>query len=275
MSGDDMEIVVDFDRDSRAERRLTEELRAGLPGEGADLGESRPYPGLLGTAIARADGELLGWAAVFSPGPDPEAAAVQWQLVSLERERIVSGCVAEPDGTGDQEAVLARLFRVAADEARAAGFRALDWDGTESELDARVAAELEASVHQELGRKWGISALGRWQRPAGLPTVRTRRAPEGTGWQGLELLTAAGRTAARIAAVVAGPEVYVEKVGHHGVDAPELGSLVAEFVEQVRRDHPSVESIQVREVDDELLGRGLKAAKLRISHRWWQYRLPL
>ncbi|WP_405779338.1 hypothetical protein [Streptomyces sp. NBC_00859] len=278
MSGDDMEIVVEFDRDPRAEQLLWQELCAGLPAGTPEPGGSGPRPGGLGVATARSgDGVLLGWAPVLT-GQDADAAVVEWVLATLERERIVHGSVAEPDGTGDEESVLVALIRTAADAARAAGFRALDWldrGDTGAELDARAAAELEASVHRELGRKWGVSALARWQRPEGLPAVRTRRAPRGTGWQGLELLTDDGRTAARIAAVVAGPEVYVERVGHHGVEAPQLGSLVADFVEQVRMDHPSVESFRVRELDDEVLGRALKAAKLRISHRWWQYRLPL
>lgn len=273
-----MEIVVEFDRTPRAEHQLWQELCAGLPAGTPAPAGSRPHPGTLGVATARSDdGTLLGWAPVFT-GREPKAATVEWLLVTRERERIVHGSVADPDGTGDEEAALVALFRAAADAARAAGFRALDWldrGDTGAELDARAAAELEASVHRELGRKWGVSALARWQRPEGMPAVRTRRAPGGTGWQGLELLTADGRTAARIAAVVAGPEVYVEKVGHHGVEAPELGSLVADFVEQVREDHPSVESFQVREQDDEVLGAALKSAKLRISHRWWQYRLTL
>ncbi|WP_328318262.1 hypothetical protein [Streptomyces sp. NBC_00388] len=273
-----MEIVVEFDREPRAEQLLWQELAAGLPAGTRAPGGHGPRPGALGVATARSgDGTLLGWAPVFA-GQDADAATVEWLLVSLERERIVHGSVAEPDGTGDEEAVLVALFRAAADAARAAGFRALDWldrGDTGAELDARAAAELEASVHRELGRKWGVSALARWQRPDGMPVVRTRRAPRGTGWQGLELLTADGRTAARIAAVVAGPEVYVERVGHHGVDAPELGSLVADFAEQIREEHPSVESFRVRELDDEVLGRALKSAKLRVSHRWWQYRLPL
>lgn len=273
-----MEIVVEFDRDPRAEQLLWQELCAGLPAGTPEPGGSGPRPGGLGVATARSgDGVLLGWAPVLT-GQDADAAVVEWVLATLERERIVHGSVAEPDGTGDEESVLVALIRTAADAARAAGFRALDWldrGDTGAELDARAAAELEASVHRELGRKWGVSALARWQRPEGLPAVRTRRAPRGTGWQGLELLTDDGRTAARIAAVVAGPEVYVERVGHHGVEAPQLGSLVADFVEQVRMDHPSVESFRVRELDDEVLGRALKAAKLRISHRWWQYRLPL
>ncbi|WP_328377674.1 hypothetical protein OHB13_16910 [Streptomyces sp. NBC_00440] len=276
--GTTLDIVVEFDRAPRAEHLLWQELCAGLPAGTPAPGGSRPHPGTLGVATARSgDGALLGWAPVFT-GQDPEAATVEWLLVTRERERIVQGSVAEPAGTGDEEAVLVALFRAAANAARTAGYRALDWldrGDTGAELDARAAAELEASIHRELGRKWGVSALARWQRPDGLPAVRTRRAPRGTGWQGLELLTADGRTAARIAAVVAGPEVYVERVGHHGVEGPELGSLVADFVEQIREDHPSVESFRVRELDDEVLGVALKSAKLRISERWWQYRLPL
>ncbi|MEV8569458.1 hypothetical protein AB0436_28385 [Streptomyces sp. NPDC051322] len=268
-----MDIVVEFDRDPSAGNRLTDELYSGLPVTGPDA-VGAPPPGLLGTAVARADGALLGWVTVYCPGPEPDVAIARRLLTSPERERIVAGHVAEPDGTGDEEAALTRLFRRAADEARAAGFRVLQWDDTESELDARVAAELEASVHQEIGRKWGSSALERWEPRVALPPVRTRRPVAGPGWQGLELLTD-GDGAARIAAMVAGEEMYVERVGHHGVDALELGALVAEFIRQVRRVHPSVLSFQVRESSDEVLGAALRAAGLRVSHRWWQYRLAL
>lgn len=268
-----MDTVVEFDRSPSAGNRLTDELYAGLPVDGpGSVGD--PPPGLVGTVVARAGGALLGWVTVYCPGAEPDVATARRLLVSLERERIVEGHVAEPEGTGEEEAVLIRLFRRAADEARTAGFRALQWSDTEAELDARVAAELEASVHQELGRKWGSSALDRWQPRVALPEVRTRRPVSGPGWQGLELLTDGGG-AARIAAVVAGEEMYVEKVGHHGVDALRLGALVAEFIGQVRRVHPSVGSFQVREPADDVLAAALKAAGLRVSHRWWQYRLAL
>ncbi|WP_328538043.1 hypothetical protein [Streptomyces sp. NBC_00344] len=268
-----MDIVVDFDQDPSAGERLARELYAGLPAGGPAPGADPPH-GLLGTAVARADGALLGWAPVYCAGPETDVATVQRVLVALERERIVSGHNAEPDGTDDEEAVLLRLFRRAADEARAAGFAMLQWSDTEAELDARVAAELEASVHREIGRKWGSSALDRWKPRTALPAVRTQPPASGPGWQGLELLTPGGG-AARIAAVVSGDEMYVEKVGHHGIEAPELGALVAEFIVQVRRVHPSVVSLQVRESADDVLAAALKAAGLRISHRWWEYRLAL
>lgn len=265
--------MLDFDRDPSAGTRLTEELYAGMPVARPATGDGPP-PGLLGTVVARSDGALLGWAPVFCPGPETDVATVRRLLVSLERERVVSGHVGELDGTGDEETVLVQLYRRAAEEARAAGFGALQWSDTEAELDARAAAELEASVHRELGRKWGSSALDRWKPREELPAVRTRRATAGPGWQGLELLPA-GDGAARIAAVVTGEEIFVEKVGHHGVAALELASLVAEFIGQVRQVHPSVVSFQVREEDDEVLATALRAAGLRISHRWWEYRLAL
>ncbi|MEV0375577.1 hypothetical protein AB0I10_38515 [Streptomyces sp. NPDC050636] len=307
-----MGISVEYDYDPAVGVRLADEVYAGLPVSSPEPDDDRAdVEAPACTVVARRDGVLLGWAEVYAAVDDETTAFVQWLLVSRERERITSGHSVLREPTREETDTLVRLLRGAAEHARDARYTALVWTDTEGALDARAAAELGASSAEELGRHWTTTApLTDWRAPAGLPSVTTRRMPQPPGdtllsayatfhaevtehaasreevaerlddgplpLVTLDLLTPQGELSAQVTAVIAGDAAFVEGVLHRkDVDHEQLTVLLTELIAQLRRDHPHVTVLEVRELDDPVVARSLKSMALQITGHWCSYRLPL
>ncbi|MBZ4321240.1 hypothetical protein, partial [Streptomyces huiliensis] len=191
----------------------------------------------------------------------------------------------------------------------AAGLPALEWTGADGD---GAAADLGAAAYEEPGGRWTTAApLADWRRPAGLPpvTVRQVTVPAAAGLLAeharlysevtgrpytpreaaavlrdlpplphltLDLLTAAGRTAAQVTAVIAGNEAMVDVVFRGAVaDGAAVSGLLGELVARLRRDHPGAAALEVQEHGDPVTAEALAAAGLRRTGRWYRYRLEL
>ncbi|MYT27545.1 MULTISPECIES: GNAT family N-acetyltransferase [unclassified Streptomyces] len=307
-----MGISVEYDYDPTADVRLAEEAYAGLSDA---LPESDIDPADIEspacTVVARRDGSLLGWAQVYAVVDDEPAAFVQWLLVSRARGHATSGHNVLRDPTEEETDALVRLLRGAAEHARDAGYTALVWTDTDRSLDARAAAELGAPSAEDLGRHWTTTApLADWRAPAGLPSVTTRRMPqppgdallsayaalhtEATGRAvspeevperpldgpypllTLDLLTPQGELSAQVTAAIPGDGAFIGRVLHRkDVGDEQVTALLTELIAQLRRDHPQVTHLEVREVDDPVVARSLNSMGLQITGHWRSYRLPL
>ncbi|WP_171170705.1 hypothetical protein [Streptomyces sp. I05A-00742] len=309
-----MGITVEYHRDADADVRLYEELYAGLPVPVPDPARD-DADGPAWTVVARAsDGGLLGWAEVYEPEAGAGAAGaadVQWLLVSRERERLATGSPGRHGLTDEERETTARLLHGAARTAGAAGHAALEWVGADGD-DGCVAAELGAGEAGELGSRWTTTVpLADWRPPAGLPPVTARQVPErpdagllaeharfysevtgrpygpdeAAALQNdlppvphltLDLLAPGGGTAAQATAVIAETEAAVDVIFRADTaDGDAVTGLVAELVARLRRDHPRVTLLEVREHGDPVTAGALAAAGLRPSGRWCRYRLAL
>ncbi|MEU3354430.1 hypothetical protein [Streptomyces sp. NPDC037389] len=308
-----LNIHVEDDRAPDADVRLTRELFAGLPVTVPDPEREAGEAPARTVVARRPDGGLLGWAEVYDLREDGQpVAAVQWVVVSRERERIVQGHGVTREATPEEKAVAARLVHGVATGAGAAGYAALEWDDPERLLGARDAAELGASPTEELNRRWALSTPpAGWTAPAGLPAVSTRPVPPAPGpgqlssyadffaeftgqpytaedaselladvrpfpHTALDLLAPDGRVSAQVVAVVEGGVAQVDAVFHRkGTSAGELTALLAALIGPLCREHPGVTALEVQDLGDPVVAEALAATDFHVVDRWYRYRLPL
>ncbi|SHF01117.1 hypothetical protein [Streptoalloteichus hindustanus] len=84
-----------------------------------------------------------------------------------------------------------------------------------------------------------------------------------------------GALVAQLIAAVADHTALVEKVVHRDAPAADLAALLAELVVHLRREHPGVTELSVRELDDETVGHASSLAGLHVISRWLTWRMEL
>ncbi|MCP2258541.1 hypothetical protein LX15_002239 [Streptoalloteichus tenebrarius] len=312
------DVSLEFARDPGVEAGLVRELLTALGQPAPDEVSSIPddgWPSLVGVVVARHDSALLGWTRVSAHEEDESVATADLLLVSREAVRlspeVQSGPDSRPHGTAE-DVVVARLLAGAADQARDAGFTALEWSGLDDSAEGVAAGRLGAAPHQEVGRHWGVG-LDAWSVSATLPDVATRRVFQpvnddllaeyarlyhdatGLEWDAedvaeylgddarplltLDLLDGRGAPRAQVTAVVTGRTALVEKVVHRAVPDADLAALVAALLTELAAalggGRSEVAELSVRELHDPAVARACALAGLRITSRWLTFRLPL
>lgn len=283
-----MQVVVETDPE--AEERLVEELFAAVLADiGADAEdhdvedededlEEDDERVVLAVAVARRDGELLGWASLLGPDEDDPGPTVQWLLLSREIERIKTGMYDEHPATPDEVEVLVALTKAAADHAREAGNDAIVWSDPMADLDAHVAEALGATPDEELGHIWAFEDLGAVTAPEGLPAVRTQVATEPTENlpDGTDIITIdVVDTDAELSALIKGNRAMVEEIIHHDTDPEILAAAIHDLVTKIRELNPDVKTLRVHEYDDEDVEEAAELAGMTVAKQLHFYRLDL
>ncbi|WP_067540577.1 hypothetical protein [Nocardia crassostreae] len=119
--------------------------------------ELRSHAPELGTVAARRAGQLVGWATVYPATPGP--AIVQHLYLPREIHRLTQGFYDDEPPTAEERELVVALYRRAAEHARAAGLRALEWGDADQgpghdatmTLGARAVEVEKASA---LGLSW-------------------------------------------------------------------------------------------------------------------------
>ncbi|MCZ0973989.1 hypothetical protein O1L55_27395 [Streptomyces albulus] len=168
--------------------------------------------------------------------------------------------------TAEEFEMVTGLYRRAADEARAAGYRTLRWGGRDTGPDGQAATALNAHGHGDYAPLLEHRAC-HMAAPAGLPDVQVHQLP------------------AHLTLATADAEVSAFIDGHAassmpGVDPPRerrAARLAADrgTVTRLWRDHPEVTELTIWEFDDAAVRQALPLAGLRLTARTADYELPL
>ncbi|MET7301521.1 hypothetical protein [Embleya sp. NPDC005575] len=235
----------------------------------ADIGSDADASGdRIGTVTARRAGRPLGQLSIHGNGE--AAVTAQGERADRLARRLVRGSHAA--ATTEERDAFVRMYRRAAEQARAVGARVLHWSGTDTGPEGEAARVLAARVTGEIARIWTVDPSG-WWPPGGLPAVRVRTLPPprvGLIGEGAELTIAVEDDRAYLNAG--------EAITAPGVGADILGALIAELVESIRQKYPDVRELAVFEFDGDTEGavrRALPLAGLRIEHRVWDFELAL
>ncbi|MDG4863424.1 hypothetical protein P8605_35315 [Streptomyces sp. T-3] len=264
------EMSVEWDGRQDATERLIKEMYAavGMPGPVPADGEDEPRT--VGAAVARLDGALLGWAWTFEDRDHGRVAArVQGLYMPREMHRLETGFYELIPPAAEEFQMISRLYRRAAEAARAAGFHTLRWNDRDTGPGGRAAIALNAHGHSTDARFWSVEPA-MWQAPVGLPDVQVHPQPG----PALTLTTAD----AEVFAVIDRHAAYVnagEAIVYRSAEPHELAALIAELVRRLRRDHPEVTELTVYEFDGAVVSEALALAGLRITARSMDYELSL
>ncbi|MGY4985672.1 hypothetical protein [Streptomyces nigrescens] len=270
------ELFFEWDGRPDAGKHVSGEMYAvagGPPYTADDEPEPEPTggqgrPRTIGAVAARRDGALLGWAWVYEDPDHERVARVQATYVPRQVRRLKTGYYDLLPPTAEEFEMVTGLYRRAADEARAAGYRTLRWGGRDTGPDGQAATALNAHGHGECARYWSTEPAT-WQPPAGLPDVQVHQLPAH-----LTLATAD----AEVSAFIDGHAAHInagESIRHENAEPRALAALIAELVTRLRRDHPEVTELTIWEFDDASVRQALPLAGLRITARTMDYDLPL
>ncbi|GAA1367887.1 hypothetical protein GCM10009612_53840 [Streptomyces beijiangensis] len=264
---------MSFEWDGRpdGEERLSNELFAAVGRPAPDLTEGEHRPRTVGSAVARRNGALLGWAWVFEEEPaGARAAHVQALYVPREARRIETGHSDLLPPSAEESEMVEGLYRRAAQEARTAGYLLLRWSGPDTGPDGQAATALDAHGHSEYARTWSVRPAT-WRPPADLPEVQIRQpaAPS------LTLAT----SDAEVSAGIYGTAAHInagESIHHQNADPRAVAALIVELVSRLKRNHPQVTELTIWEFDDATeLRQALSLAGLHITARHMKYEFPL
>ncbi|MFE2869176.1 hypothetical protein [Embleya sp. NPDC059259] len=265
------DISLEWAGDPATEERPATEVYASVDTGAGVASDPDPSGTRLGTVTARRAGRSLGRLSIHGDGE--AAVTTQGERADrLARRLVRESRTGEVPATAEERDAFVRMYRRAAEQARAVGARVLHWSGTETGPEGEAARALAARTTGEIARIWTVDPNG-WWPPGGLPAVRVRALPPprvGLIGEGAELTVA-----------VEGDRAYLdagEAITAPGVAADILAALVAELVESIRRNHPNVRELAVFEFDGDTEGtvrQALPLAGLRIEHRVWDFELAL
>ena len=125
------------------EEALYVQLYAGLPVPMPELTPSA-WRKPCGIVAGFEDEALAGFVVFFAAEDKAGTAVAQWLLTDRERERLVTGVNTTHPGTSAEVEALAVLVGAAAEDARAAGYREIQWPDAEADLAARLAERMQA-----------------------------------------------------------------------------------------------------------------------------------
>ncbi|WP_067897040.1 hypothetical protein [Nocardia vaccinii] len=278
-----MDLVLEWDRHPGTGLRLANELAgAGALAVAEDLG---PAPGRLGILAARREGELLGWAALTDDGN----ARVLTEPVYVSRyvRRIQLGHYDFEPATDAEEAVVEALLTGVAGHARALGYRALRWRGTDTGPEGRAAVALGAVAIGEYARVWTAEPRT-WRPPMALTFAEPvdcvlHALAESTEPPGQALVVAlltpgSVDPVASVATSVLGSAAYIdagEGVIYQDVDPGALAALIGAVITELHDQVPQALVLRVFEHDDQRIRTALATAGLALSARCRGYELGL
>ncbi|MEV6774085.1 hypothetical protein AB0N05_36170 [Nocardia sp. NPDC051030] len=229
---------------------------------------------VIGTVAARRGDALVGVTEIYDEEGKGGVASMQAAYVPREVRRILSGYYDDSPTSSEEFAAVAGMYRLAAEQLGAAGYRALLFDGMDTAPDGKAAVELRAHPIREYARNWHVEPA-RWERPEGLPAVTLTKVREpDTDSPEVELQT----EHAAVRAYLMDRSAYInvgEAISYSGTDSVHLAALLAELVTRLRENYPGAIELTVFEFEDETIHAALPLAGFEISGRHVMYELPL
>ncbi|MGF6883588.1 hypothetical protein ABIA39_006863 [Nocardia sp. GAS34] len=290
-----MDLVLEWDRHPGTGLRLASEL-AGAAGlavlEDDVLGPVERGPERLGILAARRGGELLGWVELSggrSERPTGAAARAVAEPVFASRylRRIQVGHYDFEPATDAEEGVVRALLAGAARQARALGYRVLQWHGTDVGPEGRAAAELGAVAVGEYARVWTAEPRT-WQAPSALAfgdpvdcvlhALAESTEPSGQALVVALLSPGAVEPIASVATSVTGSEAYInagEGFSYRDVESDALAALIGAVITELHDQVPQALVLRVFEDDDPRIRAALATAGLDLTARCRDYELAL
>ncbi|WP_216898128.1 hypothetical protein [Nocardia alni] len=285
-----MDLALEWDRHPGTGLRLANELAgaAGLATHETDVLDLRVCraSGLrLGILAARKDGELVGWT-TLSGGTGTRVVADP-VFASRYLRQIQWGHYDFEPATDTEERIVLALLAGAAEQARALGYRVLQWPGTDIGPEGRAAAALGAVTIGEYARVWTAEPRT-WQAPVALDFAdpvdcvlhALAESAEPPGQVLVEALFAPGEMdpIASVATSVTGSEAYInagEGFSYQDVGSEGLAALIGAVIAELRDQVPQALVLRVFECDEPRVRAALATAGLDVTARCRDYELVL